>query len=485
MTPRWRQYMRRSCSHWTCRRLGEPALGMTRSGRKITPILRWPSWHGYQCRGLRGCSSAQLPPLPVPHAPHPAVLPPQVPHAGRAGDVGVVHQPRTEKTVSQDRFSLKMLAAAAAAAATTAATAAVIAPACAVAAAVIPSSGVSSEIVAEKRRRRRTKIRAKTEPVLNEAGTFRNALGMHDGTGGICLLKAESDVTDLGGGLIVQRDNARRPPGRKRREGVLRVFLRREWHPAPSPQREMREQQVFTKATGWGQRDIPWNELRLRGQAGWWPERRVQEMPALYAGPLLPQSPILVPASGRRPAQLDGGQNHGERPSVGCTTWPLPDGWVCGRVAAALSFGGAPSSSRSIWRHFASEDTAICAESRDANPFDEERRGSRASASAAAERAHGDAFASEIPILDMSGLTLDGGEWLDGTLSSESSLSATTWVGVRDTRYYAVWGGKVVREEAKRAFLQAEEEGSKARILSTEDFEEVQAFSQSVHWIAD
>jgi virulence-associated protein VagC len=37
--------------------------------------------------------------------------------------------------------------------------------------------------------------------------------------------------------------------------------------------------------------------------------------------------------------------------------------------------------------------------------------------------------------------------------------------------------------QAKEAFLEAESEGTKPQILMTSDYDEAQAFSESVHWI--
>ncbi|KAJ6528205.1 hypothetical protein B0H19DRAFT_1274999 [Mycena capillaripes] len=97
---------------------------------------------------------------------------------------------------------------------------------------------------------------------------------------------------------------------------------------------------------------------------------------------------------------------------------------------------------------------------------------------------------------DLSRLTLDRDETTD-SVSSESnvpvsstsamSVAATTWVAVpRSARYYAIWGGRVVytnRAKAKAAFLVAEAEGTKPKILSTAEYDEAQDFSESVYYI--
>ncbi|KAJ7306866.1 hypothetical protein DFH08DRAFT_975891 [Mycena albidolilacea] len=68
------------------------------------------------------------------------------------------------------------------------------------------------------------------------------------------------------------------------------------------------------------------------------------------------------------------------------------------------------------------------------------------------------------------------------TSPTVSSVTTTTWDEVPDlVRFFALWGGHIVftdRIEAKNAFLQAEAEGLKPRILSTEDYDEAQAFSE-------
>ncbi|KAJ6549007.1 hypothetical protein B0H19DRAFT_1074790 [Mycena capillaripes] len=70
--------------------------------------------------------------------------------------------------------------------------------------------------------------------------------------------------------------------------------------------------------------------------------------------------------------------------------------------------------------------------------------------------------------------------------SSPTSLTAMTWDAVPAVaRYFALWGGRIVftdRAEAKAAFLEAEVTGT-PRILSTSDYDEAQAFSESVHWL--
>ncbi|KAJ7832281.1 hypothetical protein B0H13DRAFT_2371030 [Mycena leptocephala] len=73
------------------------------------------------------------------------------------------------------------------------------------------------------------------------------------------------------------------------------------------------------------------------------------------------------------------------------------------------------------------------------------------------------------------------------SVASTSSITATTWEedAAGPMRYFAIWGGRIVftdRAEAKAAFLEAEAEGAKPRILSTADYDEAQAFSESVFW---
>ncbi|KAJ7809286.1 hypothetical protein B0H14DRAFT_3481577 [Mycena olivaceomarginata] len=74
-------------------------------------------------------------------------------------------------------------------------------------------------------------------------------------------------------------------------------------------------------------------------------------------------------------------------------------------------------------------------------------------------------------------------------VSSTSSITAATWAGVPEVvRSFAIWGGRIVYADrihgsAREAFLEAESEGTKPRILSTSDYDEVQAFSESTYWI--
>ncbi|KAJ7828218.1 hypothetical protein B0H14DRAFT_3466416 [Mycena olivaceomarginata] len=53
-------------------------------------------------------------------------------------------------------------------------------------------------------------------------------------------------------------------------------------------------------------------------------------------------------------------------------------------------------------------------------------------------------------------------------------------------RYFALWGGRIVytdRAQAKLAFLVAEAQGAMPRIVSTPEYDEAQAFSESVYWV--
>ncbi|KAJ6574046.1 hypothetical protein B0H19DRAFT_1253803 [Mycena capillaripes] len=95
---------------------------------------------------------------------------------------------------------------------------------------------------------------------------------------------------------------------------------------------------------------------------------------------------------------------------------------------------------------------------------------------------------------DFSGLTLDAAgqnlralsEISAPTDSTSISSVATTWPEVPEaSRYYAIWGERIVytdRVEAKAEFLWEEAEGHKPRILSTTDYDEAQAFSEAVYW---
>ncbi|KAJ7772153.1 hypothetical protein B0H14DRAFT_3164805 [Mycena olivaceomarginata] len=93
---------------------------------------------------------------------------------------------------------------------------------------------------------------------------------------------------------------------------------------------------------------------------------------------------------------------------------------------------------------------------------------------------------------DLSGLSLEAKakghsagsvSGMSAPVSSTSSITATTWGEVPEiARYFAMWGGRVVftdRGEAKRAFLRAEDEGTKPRILSTVNYDEAQALAES------
>ncbi|KAJ7792209.1 hypothetical protein B0H14DRAFT_2624116 [Mycena olivaceomarginata] len=85
---------------------------------------------------------------------------------------------------------------------------------------------------------------------------------------------------------------------------------------------------------------------------------------------------------------------------------------------------------------------------------------------------------------------MNNGEGIDDSLSSPSSpssLTSTTWDEVPGlAKYFAVWGGRIVytdREEARGAFLKEEAAGRKPRILATTNYNEAQAFSESVYWL--
>ncbi|KAF8151203.1 hypothetical protein K438DRAFT_1988199 [Mycena galopus ATCC 62051] len=88
---------------------------------------------------------------------------------------------------------------------------------------------------------------------------------------------------------------------------------------------------------------------------------------------------------------------------------------------------------------------------------------------------------------DLSTLSLSPKDDDDTSVSSVSSLNATSWDDVPEVaRYFALWGGRIVytdRGYARLAFLRAEAEGSKPRILSTANYDEAQAFSESVYWL--
>ncbi|KAJ7238551.1 hypothetical protein B0H12DRAFT_1075226 [Mycena haematopus] len=71
--------------------------------------------------------------------------------------------------------------------------------------------------------------------------------------------------------------------------------------------------------------------------------------------------------------------------------------------------------------------------------------------------------------------------------SSASSVTASSWTEVpAQARYFALWGARVVytdRGEARTAFLQAEEEGSRPRVLSSVDYDEAQAFAEATNFM--
>ncbi|KAJ7863883.1 hypothetical protein B0H13DRAFT_2353933 [Mycena leptocephala] len=77
----------------------------------------------------------------------------------------------------------------------------------------------------------------------------------------------------------------------------------------------------------------------------------------------------------------------------------------------------------------------------------------------------------------------------DNSRSSSSSVTAATWEDVpAETRYLALWWGRIVysdRRVAKAVFMLAELDGAVPSILSTADYDEAQAFSMGSYWIED
>ncbi|KAJ6451079.1 hypothetical protein C8R45DRAFT_1113801 [Mycena sanguinolenta] len=75
------------------------------------------------------------------------------------------------------------------------------------------------------------------------------------------------------------------------------------------------------------------------------------------------------------------------------------------------------------------------------------------------------------------------------SISTCSSVTASDWSEVpASSRYFALWRGKLVytnRCQAKRDFLRAEGAGETPLVLSTTSYDEAQAFSEGVHWVAD
>ncbi|KAJ7029324.1 hypothetical protein C8F04DRAFT_1264986 [Mycena alexandri] len=72
------------------------------------------------------------------------------------------------------------------------------------------------------------------------------------------------------------------------------------------------------------------------------------------------------------------------------------------------------------------------------------------------------------------------------TTSTELSSVAGPSTETAGARYYAIWGSRVVytdREEAKSAFLAAEAEGLKPRVLATTNYDEGEAFAGAVYWV--
>ncbi|KAJ7763728.1 hypothetical protein B0H16DRAFT_1718382 [Mycena metata] len=77
----------------------------------------------------------------------------------------------------------------------------------------------------------------------------------------------------------------------------------------------------------------------------------------------------------------------------------------------------------------------------------------------------------------------------DSLSSTGSSVTATTWADVpTDTKYWALWRGRIVytsRSKAKDAFLLAESAGMEPSILCCADYDEAQAFANGCYWIHD
>ncbi|KAF8209000.1 hypothetical protein K438DRAFT_1960726 [Mycena galopus ATCC 62051] len=70
-----------------------------------------------------------------------------------------------------------------------------------------------------------------------------------------------------------------------------------------------------------------------------------------------------------------------------------------------------------------------------------------------------------------------------------SSVTASDWSEVPPrSRYFALWQGKIVyadRQKVKRDFLSAEGTGKKPCVISTDLYNEAQAFSEGIYWVAD
>ncbi|KAJ7711945.1 hypothetical protein B0H14DRAFT_3524242 [Mycena olivaceomarginata] len=89
--------------------------------------------------------------------------------------------------------------------------------------------------------------------------------------------------------------------------------------------------------------------------------------------------------------------------------------------------------------------------------------------------------------LDLTGLSLDEISTITSA-STVSSVPADSSTGVpASARYFALWGGRIVytdRAEVRNTFLEREAAGAKPSMLSSADYDEVQAFCESIHWIS-
>ncbi|KAJ7105661.1 hypothetical protein C8R44DRAFT_745812 [Mycena epipterygia] len=78
---------------------------------------------------------------------------------------------------------------------------------------------------------------------------------------------------------------------------------------------------------------------------------------------------------------------------------------------------------------------------------------------------------------------------MSSSVSTSSSVTACSWVEVPAVaRYYSIWQGGIIyteRVDAKAEFQSLEAEGGKPRLLSTESYDEAQAFAEGVHWLSD
>ncbi|KAJ7698910.1 hypothetical protein B0H17DRAFT_1196501 [Mycena rosella] len=83
----------------------------------------------------------------------------------------------------------------------------------------------------------------------------------------------------------------------------------------------------------------------------------------------------------------------------------------------------------------------------------------------------------------------DGDTDTGGSVSSSSSVTTSSWQELPATaRCYAIWRSGIVygdHEEAKMVFMAALMVGAKPKILSTADYDEVQAFCDGIYWIED